>query len=116
MAEQIVILIERKGRKQFTRFIELFRERSEIPIKEIRSTIPKSSFYEIILSKIYTINQSIKNINPSLEHFIIPSFHNNKGKIVQTFKRNCDIELIDEDPNFVYIRLKAGDDENAEVN
>lgn len=113
MAEQVVILIERKGRKQFTRFIELFKSRSEIPIKEIRSKIPKSTFYEFILNKLYTINQSIKNINPSLEHFIIPAFSNDNGKIIQTFRKNCNIEIMDEDPNFFYLRLKMGEGENG---
>jgi len=61
MHEQVVILIERKGRKQFTRFIELFKNRPEIPIKEIRSKIPKSTFYEFILSKLYTINHYFRH-------------------------------------------------------
>ena len=113
MTEEVVILIERKGRKQFSRFVEMFKERSEIPVKEIRSMIPKSTFYDFILGKIYKINQSIKNIDPSLEHFIVPAFSNDNGKIVQSFKRNCDIELIDEDPNFFYLKLRAKEDENA---
>ena len=107
MPDQVVILIERRGKKQFTRFIEMFKNRAEIPIKEIRSTIPKSTFYEFILGKIYDLNQTIKNIDPSLEAFIVPTLQNNNGKIIQTFKRNCDIEIIDEDPNFFYLRLKA---------
>lgn len=113
MTEQIVILIERKGRKQFTRFIEMFKDRPEIPIKEIRSTIPKSTFYEFILAKLYSINQSIKNINPSLEPFITPAFSDFNGRIIQTFRKNCNIEIIDEDPNFFYLRLKTGKGENA---
>jgi len=114
MAEQVVILIERKGRKQFTRFMELFKNRAEIPIKEIRSKIPKSTFYDFILSKIYTINQSIKNIDPSLEPFLVPAFNNDNGRIIHTFRRNCNIEVIDEDPNFFYLRLKANGGENAQ--
>ena len=113
MTEEVVILIEKKGRKQFTRFVELFKDRAEIPIKEIRSKIPKSTFYDFILSKIYKINQSIKNIDPGLEHFIVPAFSNDNGKIVHSFRRNCDIELIDEDPNFFYLKLRAKEDENA---
>ena len=116
MPEQVVILIERKGRKQFTRFVELFKNRPEIPIKEIRSQIPKSTFYEFILSKLYTINQSIKHINPSLEHFIIPAFSSVDGRIIQTFRKNCNIEIVDEDPNFFYLKLKMGNDEIIKSN
>ena len=107
MGEQIIILVERKGKKQFTKFIEMFKSRQEIPIKELRSKIPKSTFYEFILNKIYVLNQTIKSIDPRLEAFIIPTLQNNNGKIIQTFKRNCDIEIIDEDPNFFYLRLKT---------
>lgn len=109
MAEQVVILIERKGRKQFTRFIELFKNRPEIPIREIRSKIPKSTFYEFILSKLYMLNQSIKNINPDLEHFIIPAISSQNGKIIQTFRKNCNIQIVDEDPNFFYLKVKQGE-------
>jgi len=112
MTEQIVILLERKGRRQFTRFIELFRDRAEIPVREIRSKIPKSTFYEFILSKIHTINQSIKNIDPTLEPFIIPVIYNNNGKLIQTFRRNSNIEIADDDPNFFYLRLKTNEAEN----
>ena len=107
MGEQVIILLERKGRKEFSKFMQLFKDKSEIPIKEIRSKIPKSTFYDFILGKICIINQSIKNINPDLEPFIIPAIYNNNGKIIQTFKRNCNIEIMDEDPNFFYLRLKT---------
>lgn len=107
MASQTVILIERKGRTHFTRFIELFKNRAEIPMREVRSSIPKSTFYDFILGKIYALNQTIKNIDPSLEPFISMTLENTNGRIVQTFKRNCNIEIIDEDPNFFYLRLKT---------
>jgi len=112
MAEQVVILIERKGRKQFTRFIELFKNRPEIPVKEIRSKIPKSTFYEFVLEKLYSINQSIQNINPDIEHFIIPAFSNYNGKIIQTFRKNCNIQILYEDPNFFYLKVKQGEANN----
>lgn len=105
--EQVIILIERKGRKQFTRFIELFKNRAEIPIKEIRAKIPKSSYYDFILNKIFALNQTIKTIDPSLEPFISPTLNSNNGKIIQTFRRNCNIEIVDEDPNFFYLRIKS---------
>ena len=107
MEGQTIILIERKGGKQFTRFIELFKSRAEIPIKEVRAKISKSSYYDFILNRIYAINETIRKINPNLEAFITPTLNNNNGKIIQTFKRNCNIEIIDEDPNFFYLRLKT---------
>ena len=106
MNEQLIILIERKS-KQFTRFIELFKNRAEIPIKEVRSKIAKSSYYDLILNKIYVLNETIKNIDPKLECFITPCLNNKNGKIIQTFKRSCDIEIVDEDPNFFYLKVKT---------
>ena len=114
MKGQTIILIERKGRKQFTRFIELFKNRLEIPIREVRSKIPKSSYYEFILNRIYALNETIRNIDPKLESFIIPTLNNNNGKIIQTFKRNCNIEILDDDPNFFYLRLKTNVEDSDE--
>lgn len=113
MADQTIILIERKGGKQFTRFIELFKSRAEIPIKEVRAKISKSSYYDFILNRIYDLNETIRHINPQLESFIMPTLNNNNGKIIQTFKRNCDIEIIDEDPNFFYLRIKSRNQETT---
>ena len=107
MDEQVIILIERKGRKQFTRFIELFKNRAEIPIKEVRAKISKSSYYDFVLNRIYDLNEAIRNIDPMLEPFIAPTLNNHNGKIIQTFKRNCEIEITDDDPNFFHIRLKS---------
>lgn len=105
--EQVIILIERKGKKQFSRFIEFFKNRAEIPIKEIRAKISKSSYYDFVLNRIYALNETIRHIDPKLEPFISPTLNNTNGKIVQTFKRSCDIEIIDEDPNFFYLRVKS---------
>src|SRR3989338_5248186 len=105
MADKTIILIERKRGKQFTRFIEMFKNRVEIPMKEVRAKIPKSSYYDFILNRIYALNETIKIIDPNLEPFITPTLNNNNGKIVQTFKRNCNIEIVDEDPNFFYLLI-----------
>ena len=107
MEGQTIILIERKGGRQFTRFIELFKSRAEIPIKEVRAKISKSSYYDFILNRIYALNETIRNINPKHEAFIIPILSNNNGKIIQTFKRNSNIEIVDEDPNFFYLKIKT---------
>ncbi len=112
MAEQIVILIERKSKKHFNRFIELFRTRSEISLKELRSKIPKYSFYYLILKRIHAVNNAIKNIDPNIEPFIAPTLNESNGKIIQAYKRNCEIEIMD-DQNFYYLRVKCNGDKHA---
>ena len=105
--EGLVILIERKGGKEFLRFIDLFKKRPEISMKEVHAKIAKSSYYDFILNKIYALNETIKNLDPKLEPFIIPALANTNGKVIQTFKRNRDIEILDDDPNFIYLKVKA---------
>src|SRR3989338_3148096 len=105
--EQAVILIERKGKGQFIRFIEMFKNRTEIPMKEIRAKIARSSFYELILGRIYELNQTLSRLSPDLEPFIAPTLQNLNGKIIQSFRRNCNIEIVDEDPNYFYLRVKT---------
>lgn len=56
MEQQTIILIERKGKTSFTKFIKLFKNRTEIPIKEIRSKMANSSYYDFILNKIFELN------------------------------------------------------------
>ena len=107
MAEQL-ILIERNDRKQFSKFIELFKAKQEIPMQEIRGKIAKSTFYEIVLARIHSINESIKAINPDVGSFISPSLGELNGRIVQTMKRNCNVDIIDEDRNFFYLRVRGG--------
>ncbi|MBI2657762.1 hypothetical protein HYX08_03655 [Candidatus Woesearchaeota archaeon] len=114
MESQTIILIERKGKKQFGKFINLFKHKSEISIREVRAKIPKNSFYDLILKSIYAVNQAIQNIDPSLEPFISPKLHDHNGKIIQTFRRSCQIEIIDEDPNFYYLKLKTNGGKDAE--
>ena len=111
--EQVIILIERKNGKQFSKFIELFKNRTEIPIKEVRAKVAKSSYYDFILNKICDLNETVKNLSQKHEPFIIPTLNNSNGRVIQTFKRNCDIEILDEDPNFFYLRLKSHDQENV---
>ncbi|MBI2138315.1 hypothetical protein HYU13_01895 [Candidatus Woesearchaeota archaeon] len=106
MAESVTILLERKGRRQFSRFMELMKESQEIPIREIRAKIPKSTFYEFILVKIFEINESIKRLDPEVGDFIVPSFSNTNGKIIHTFKRNGNVEIDDSDPNFFLLKVR----------
>ena len=112
MAEQTIILIERKGRTHFIKFIDLFKNRMEVPLKEVRKKIPKSSYYQLILNRIYDLNESIQNIDPKHEPFISPNLNNSNGKIIQTFRRNCKIEITDEDPNFYYLRIRNEPENN----
>ena len=108
MAKQYIILIERNDSKQFSKFIGLFKERPEIPINEIRTKIAKSTLYKLVLNKLYTINESIKVIKPNIDSFISPALGHHNGRVVQTLKKNCNIEIMDSDPNFFYLRLNEG--------
>ena len=111
MAEQTIILIERKEKTHFAIFIELFKNRIEVPFREVRKKIPNSSYYEFTLNKIHTLNKTIKLLDPEHEAFITPSINDDNGKIIQTFKRNRKLEIIDDDPNFFYLKLKTNTEE-----
>jgi hypothetical protein len=106
MTDQFVMLIERLSRKQFSKFIEMFKNRQEIPIKEIRKKIPKSTFYDFILNKVYRINHAIKTLNNDNDGLLIPALIEKNGKVTQCFKRNGKIKIVDEDPYFFYLILQ----------
>jgi hypothetical protein len=106
MTEQCLILIEKTNRKQFIRFIEMFMHRQEIPLTEIRSTIPKSTFYDFILVKLHNINKTVQKIDPGIEYFIKPTLSCQNERVVQAFIKNNNIEIIFEDENYFYLKVK----------
>ena len=114
MSEQVIILIDRERKREFSKFIRLFKQRPEIPMTEVRLKIQKYAYYDFILAKLLAINQTIRKIKPDIQFFINPAFCNHKGKIIQTLKKNCNIEIIDDDPNFLYLKLRDGGYEDAE--
>jgi hypothetical protein len=114
MDEQVIILIDKERSRQFSKFIELFKARPEIPLAEIRSKIQKNAYYDFVLGKIHALNKTIKSIRPEMQFFIHPAFTSHKGKIVQILRRNCNIEIIDNDPNFFYLKLREGGYQDVE--
>ena len=106
MNEQVLILIDKERSRQFTKFIELFKEKPEIPMTEVRSKIQKNAYYNFVLAKLDALNHTIRSLKPEMQFFISPAFSNRKGKIVHTLKKNCNIEIIDNDPNFFYLKIK----------
>ena len=116
MNEQVLILIDKERSRQFTKFIELFKEKPEIPLTEVRSKIQKNAYYNFVLVKLDAINSTIRSLKPEMQFFISPAFSNRKGKIVHTLKKNCSIEIIDNDPNFFYLKIKQGEQSTVRVN
>jgi hypothetical protein len=103
----VIILIERRSISHFARFIELFRQRQEIPIREVRSKIAKSTFYYLVLNKIYCINQVIKSISQDTDFFINVTLKQENGKIIQTLRRHENVQIIGQDSNFFHIKVSG---------
>ena len=114
MAEQVLILIDKQRSREFSKFIELFKAKPEISLAELRAKIQKNAYYDFILVKLNAINESIRIIRPDVDSFISPALCRHKGRVVHTMRRNCNIEIIDKDPNFFYLRLKEGGFQHAE--
>ena len=105
MTDQTIVLVEKRKSKQFNQFIKMFKSRTEIPTAEIRSKIAKSSFQELILEKIYELNETISKISHDSEPFIVPILYNKNGKVIQAFQRRSSIEIIDDDPNYFHLKI-----------
>jgi len=84
-----------KRKNNLDKFFELFSKQPVVTIKELKSKVSKSSFYKIVLKKIFDINELLKYFDPNLS-FCEPSFYKDQNEnIYQAFKRNPNIEIID---------------------
>lgn len=102
---QQVVIFERSS-KHFSRFIDLLKTQAEISIKDVKKLCSHSSYYAIIIRKLYSINNILREINPNVylaePHFTLtPS----KDQVLTSLKR-CELIDIDARKEFFIVRLK----------
>jgi len=104
-AMQSIVIFERSS-KHFSRFIDLLRSHSEVTIKDIKKIVSHSSYYAIIIKKVYSINKILREINPNL-YLAEPSFSItlSKGNVYTSLKR-CELIDIETRKDFFIVRCK----------
>jgi len=105
MMVQYNFFIERE-RNHLTRFFELFQDKQEITVNEIKKVIARSSYYGIVLKKIYEINEIISEMEPGVELFKQTLSKDEHGKVRQSIRKDprVNIKLL---PRFVIISFEV---------
>jgi len=85
-------IILEKNNKHFSKFMNLLMKEPEINIKDIKKTISHSSYYDIVIKKIFHINKILQEIHPLL-YLAQPHFNTQTEKVYTALKR-CPLKQI----------------------
>jgi hypothetical protein len=112
---QINMLVKRSN-NSISKLLQLYVKRSLMPIKNIKRHISASSFYKVAIHEIETMNEAVKQIDPTLDVFRpalkrigVNDFEGTnrtrKGTVVQALELNPDATII-HTGNYFIITIK----------
>lgn len=101
------LIILEKSSKHFSRFLELLKSKPEVKIKDILRIVHRSSYYAIIIKKLYNFNQFLRELNPSF-YLAEPCFIMSSERKVYTSLKRCDYVEISSNENFFVLRFNDG--------
>ena len=84
-----IIFLEKKN--YLLRLTELFKNKTELEIREIKEKIPSASYYRFLLNKLVAINKILANNKPG--YFIKPIFLKNGQKVLFGLKKHPHIKI-----------------------
>ena len=97
-----IIILERSS-KHFARFMELLSKEPTVRIKDVRKIISHSSYYAIIMKKLYALNKLLEEINPEF-YLAKPDFDMTKTKEIYTALKKCELVKIELRKDFFILR------------
>ncbi len=99
-----MMLILEKSNKHFSKFIELLKNQSELKINDVKKIVSHSSYYAIIIQKIYNINKILREFNPNI-YLAEPTFSMTQSKQVFSSIKRCDLIEIETKQDFFIIKF-----------
>jgi len=98
------LIVLEKSSKHFSRFMELLKANSEVRIKDVQRLVHRSSYYAIIIKKLYDFNRFLRELNPAF-YLAEPCFiiYSNR-KVYNSIKR-CSLVEIESKDNFFVLRF-----------
>jgi len=101
---ETVIIVE-KSSKHFATFMSLLQENPIIRIKELKKKIPRSSYYCVLIQRIFSLNKILRELNPDI-YLAEPYFDIAHNKEVFTVLKKCDAIQIESKKHHYIIRMK----------
>lgn len=110
--EPKIIILVKRGNNSFTKFLQLYEKRPLMPIKNIKRHISTSSFYKVAIHEIETMNEAVKQIDPTLDVFrpalkrigvndIESINRTRKGTVVQALELNERATITHDENHFI---------------
>ena len=97
-----VIILERSS-KHFSRLMELLSKEPIVKIKDVKKLLSHSSYYAIIMKKLYSLNKLLEEINPKL-YLAKPDFEITQNKEVYNSLKRCELVEIENRKEFFILR------------
>jgi len=72
-----LLLLDKKA--GLLRLVQLFKEKDELNIKDIKRKIPSTSYYRDVLARLVEINEILEEVD--LEYFVKPIFIKEDGRM-----------------------------------
>ncbi len=85
--------------------MELLKAKPDVRIKDVRKIVAHSSYYAFIITKIYNLNEVLREINPTL-YLAEPCFSVTSTKDVFTSLKRCKLIEIEAKEHFFILRCK----------
>ncbi|MBI4017012.1 MAG: hypothetical protein HY363_04960 [Candidatus Aenigmarchaeota archaeon] len=104
----VVFLLE-KSSKHFNRFIELLRSQSKVKIKDVKKVCSRSSYYFVIINRLYSINKALREVHPDL-YLAEAALSTTEAKEVFTALKKCDLIQIESKEGFFILRYADAKD------
>lgn len=103
---QAIVILD-KSSKHFSKFIELLKANTELKIKDVKKIVSHSTYYAIVIKKLYSINKLLREIDPDF-YLAEPSFSITKSKSVFASLKRCEKIEIDAKEDFFILRCNNG--------
>lgn len=103
---EIVVIIE-KTNQNFSTFIELLRSQAEIRQVDIVKRLSRSSYYGVIMKRVFNINKVLRNLDPAL-YLAEPSLSISPTNCVFNSIKRCPLIEIEARKEVYIVRCKHG--------
>jgi len=97
------LIILDKANRHFTKFMNLLKNQSEVRLVDLKKTVPRKSYYAIIVKKLHHLNEILREVNPKL-YLAEPSLSVVGEETVFTCVKKCELIEIESKAGFFIIR------------
>lgn len=99
-----MVIVERRASFHFSKFLDLLKTEPEIKIKDVKKLVSHSSYYAIVIRKLYNFNTLLRELNSEF-YLAKPSFSMADKTVFSAVKR-CPLIEIESRKDFFILRFK----------